>query len=166
MKIPQPNEEKYKKILITLGIIIAACIFLPMIISPLIYLISVLIIIGCGYLIYRYCLEYAEQSNAKKVYDAITVKGIYNVSGIAKDLGWDNAKTRRVLDFCFRMNYLDDYFRIGDEVRRKQDDKDDLVAATRTKTTAKKCSHCGGVAEYPEGEKSICVFCGGVIEKD
>ena len=167
MRTSQPDEQKYKKILITLGIVIAICLFLPIIISPFIYIGSVLIIIGCAYLIYRYCLEYREQSDAKKVYDSVIVNEIYSVGGIAKDLGWDNAKTRRVIDFCFKNGYFNDYLRVGEELHKKEEGKDEIAVAANLSTVkrVKKCPHCGSVAEYNENEKSTCIYCGNVIDK-
>lgn len=168
MKTPEPNEQKYKKILTALLIVIAVCVFVPMIISPLVYIFSVLIIIGCAYLVYKYCLEYREQADAKQVYDIVTVKEICNVSGIAENLGWDTAKTRRVIDFCFKNGYFENYLRVGEELRKKEEGKDEIAAAVNLSTVkaAKKCPHCGGVAEYNEKGKAVCLYCGNVIEDD
>ena len=166
MKITEPDAEKYKRTLIILGAIILGCIFLPPILHWLIYILALPVAGVCCYLIYRCVLEYREQADAKKVYDCITVKGICNVNGIAKELGWTNAKTRGVLDFCFKKEYLQDYIRVGDELRKTENSAEDVAAAVTatTKKSARKCPHCGGVAEYNEGEKATCIYCGNVIE--
>ena len=164
MKVAAPDAEKHKRILIILGLIIIGCLFVP-IIFPLLYIVSIPVAGGCGYLIYSFSYKFKEQSDAKKLYDCVTVKGICNIDKISKELGWNNHKTRGVLDFCVKKSYLDDYIRVGENLRKKNYDVDELGVATAlsSKKVAKKCPHCGGVAEYSDDENSVCVYCGNVI---
>ena len=167
MKVTAPDAEKHKRILIILSSIIIGCLFVP-IVFPLLYIISIPGAGVCGYLIYSFSYKFKEQADAKKLYDCVTVKEICNIDKISKDLGWDNHKTRGVLDYCVKKGYLDDYIRVGEELRKKNDEEDAVGVATTlsSKKSARKCPHCGGVAEYYEDQKVTCIYCGNVIESD
>ena len=167
MKLTEPDVEKYKRTVIILGAIILGCIILPPILHWLIYIAALPVAVVCGYLIYRVVLEYREQSDAKKLYDCVVVKELTGVEKIAKELGWNNAKTRGVIDFCVKKGFLDGYIRVGEELRKtgESEKEKDVVATLTSKKSARKCNHCGGVAEYYEGEKAVCVYCGNVIDE-
>lgn len=165
MKLPQQDAEKRKKVIIVLLIIIIADFLLPLIISLWLYLIFIPIAVFCGYLIYRFYHDYCEFSDAKKLCDCVIEKEIKNIENIAKTLGWSNAKTRRITDFCFKKEYLDRFFRVGDELIKKIDGKDGEVTYENAVKSPRKCNHCGAVSEYPKKGVAICTYCGNIIDK-
>lgn len=164
MKLPQQDTAKRKKLIIVLLITIIANFLLPLIISMWLYLVSIPFAAFCGYLIYRFYLDYHEFTDAKKLCDCVIEKELKKVGDIAKILGWSSARTRRVVEFCFKKGYLDEYFRVGEEICKKDERQDGDILKASAKKSARKCSHCGGVAEYCEGKQVVCVYCGNIIE--
>ena len=157
MRSAKFNAEKHKKKIIVLSVVTVICAVL---------VVTIPLAVLCGFFIYKENLDYRELSDAKKLYDCVTVGEIHTVKGISSELGWKIPKTRNVLDFCMKNHYLDDYVRVGEELRKNDEGQEFDISGISAKKTAKKCSHCGGVAEYYEGETAVCIYCGGIIDKD
>lgn len=165
MKLPQQDAEKRKKFIIVLLVIIIADYLLPLIMSLWLYLIFIPIAAFCGYMIYRFYLDYREFADAKKLCDCVIEKEIKKIGDIAKILGWSSAKTRKTTDFCFKKGYLDGFFLMGDELKKAIDGKGGEMTCENAVKSPRKCNHCGAVSEYPQKGVAICRYCGNIIDK-
>ncbi len=164
MNRPQPNTKKYKILLGALISIIVLCLALPAILRIWwLYAITVLIVGICIYAIYIFTNNYKNQVVEKKLCDCITLKEIFDLNKISAELGVNSAKTRGLIDRCFKKGYLDDYFRVGEAIRKKTDGQNDVLSVN-AKKSPRRCNHCGAVANYYENEKAVCIYCGNIID--
>ena len=136
-----------------------ACIIMPFI--TLWSLIPAAPIFGvCGYVEYRLCLCVTEYKNAKRFCDYVCGKDTVVIDRIAKTFGWKVSKIYCVMDFCFKHNYLSEYMRMGESLVKRNGE---IIKKAR-EMRVKKCSRCGGKAIYAVDEKSVCSYCGSLID--